>query len=68
MVPELAPRENPEVVDAGRVQVPGPVPVDVHPDLDLPDQLHQVGGRLAEGVRLADDPSRGGGDWPSVPR
>ena len=42
------------------VQVGRAVAVDVHPDLDLADELHQVDHRLPEAVAAADDELRRG--------
>ena len=44
-----------EVGDAGWVEVAAPVPVDVHPDLDRADELHQVDHGLAKAVPAADE-------------
>ena len=49
----------PEVIDAGRVQVRETVAVHVHPDLDHPDELHQIRDGLPQPVAVSDDRDRG---------
>ena len=48
-----------KVVDAGWVEVRHAIAVHIHPDLDDPRELHQVGGSLDRGVAVAGDPSWG---------
>src|SRR5262249_34097252 len=50
-----------EVVDVRGVQVSHPVAINVHPDLDDPDELHKVGGRLLNPVPERDKAPGWGG-------
>ena len=53
----------PEVIDARGVQIREAVAVHVHPDLDDPDQLHQIRDGLPQPVAVPDDgPWCGGAD------
>ena len=47
------------VEDPRGVEIRCPVRVDVEPDLDLADELHQVDHRLAQPVTVADERVRG---------
>src|SRR5262245_23828605 len=58
--PGLASQGIAEIVDARRIQVAGSVTIDIDPSLRNAHQLHEVHGRLAEKVGLADDPLRRG--------
>ena len=58
----------PEVIDARGVQIRKAVAVHVHPDLDDPDQLHQIRDGLPQPVAVPDDRPRCGSADPFVIR